>query len=45
MPERVKNVECRVEVIGSDLESIKRDLRKIVEALDRLCVRFCPQYI
>jgi predicted transcriptional regulator len=37
MPERVKKVEGQVEVIGSDIETIKIDLRKIVDALGKLC--------
>lgn len=37
MPERVKKVEGQVEVIGSNLETIKSDLRKIADALDKLC--------
>jgi len=37
MPERVKKVEGQVEVIGSDLEAIKIDLRKIADALGKLC--------
>jgi len=37
MPERVKKVEGQVEVIGSNLETIKSDLRKIADALGKLC--------
>ena len=37
MPERVKKVEGQVEVIGSDLEAMKTDLRRIADALGRLC--------
>jgi hypothetical protein len=37
MPERVKKVEGQVEVIGSDLESMKTDLRRIADALGKLC--------
>ena len=37
MPERVKKVEGQVEVIGFDLEEIKTDLRRIAEALGKLC--------
>jgi len=37
MPERVKKVEGQVEVIGSDLEAMKSDMRRIADALDKLC--------
>jgi hypothetical protein len=37
MPERVKKVEGQVEVIGSDLETMKSDLRRIADALGKLC--------
>jgi hypothetical protein len=37
MPERVKKVMGQVEVIGYDLETIKSDLRRIADALGRLC--------
>jgi predicted transcriptional regulator len=37
MPERVKKVEGQVEIIGSDLETIKTDLRRIADALGKLC--------
>ena len=37
MPERVKKVEGQVEIIGCDLESMKSDLRKIADALGKLC--------
>jgi predicted transcriptional regulator len=36
MPERVKKVEGQVEIIGSDLEVIKVDLRRIVDALVKI---------
>ncbi len=36
MPERVKNIEGQVEVIGCNLEEIKNELRKIVDALSKL---------
>lgn len=37
MPERVKKVEGQVEVLSSDLEAMKSDLRRIADALGKLC--------
>jgi hypothetical protein len=37
MPERVKKVEGQVGVIGSDVETMKTDLRRIADALGKLC--------
>lgn len=44
MPERVKKVEGQVEVIGTDLEAIKGDLRRIADALGRLCDLESPSH-
>ena len=37
MPERVKKVEGQLGVIGSDLETIRIDLKRILDALGKLC--------
>jgi len=37
MPERVKKVEGQVEAIDCDLEAMKGDLRRIADALGKLC--------
>jgi hypothetical protein len=44
MPERVKKVESQVELIGSDLEAMKIDLRRIADALEKMCENQRPEH-
>lgn len=37
MPERVKKVEGQLDVLCTDLETMKTDIRQIIDALSRLC--------
>jgi hypothetical protein len=44
MLERVKKVEGQVELIGSDLEAIKSDLRRIADALGKIYENQRPEH-